>query len=64
MGDGFLVRAMSGNQVNTPAVAIMNEINAFQYPPAAAKSVVLLLIVLGMVGLLLRFVDIRKELAR
>lgn len=64
MGDGFLVRAMSGNQMNTPAVAIMNEINAFQYPPAAAKSVVLLLIVLGMVGLLLRFVDIRKELAR
>lgn len=64
MGDGFLVRAMSGNQVNTPAVAIMNEINAFQYPPAAAKSVVLLCIVLGMVGLLLRFVDIRKELAR
>jgi len=64
MGDGFLVRAMSGNQVNTPAVAIMNEINAFQYPPAAAKSVVLLFIVLGMVGLLLRFVDIRKELAR
>lgn len=64
MGDGFLVRAMSGNQVNTPAVAIMNEINAFQYPPAAAKSVVLLFVVLGMVGLLLRFVDIRKELAR
>lgn len=64
MGDGFLVRAMSGNQMNTPAVAIMNEINAFQYPPAAAKSVVLLVIVLAMVGLLLRFVDIRKELAR
>ncbi|WEK05284.1 MAG: ABC transporter permease [Candidatus Devosia phytovorans] len=64
MGDGFLVRAMSGNQVNTPAVAIMNEINAFQFPPAAAKSVVLLVVVLTMVGLLLRFVDIRKELAR
>lgn len=64
MGDGFLVRAMSGNQMNTPAVAIMNEINAFQYPPAAAKSVVLLIVVLAMVGLLLRFVDIRKELAR
>jgi putative spermidine/putrescine transport system permease protein len=64
MGDGFLVRAMSGNQMNTPAVAIMNEINAFQYPPAAAKSVILLLVVLAIVGLLLRFVDIRKELAR
>jgi putative spermidine/putrescine transport system permease protein len=64
MGDGFLVRAMSGNQMNTPAVAIMNEINAFQYPPAAAKSVILLLVVLAIVGLLLRFVDIRKELTR
>lgn len=64
MGDGFLVRAMSGNQVNTPAVAIMNEINAFQYPPAAAKSVLLLLVVMAFVGVLLRLVDIRKELAR
>jgi ABC-type spermidine/putrescine transport system, permease component I len=64
MGDGFLVRAMSGNQVNTPAVAIMNEINAFQYPPAAAKSVLLLVVVMAFVGVLLRLVDIRKELAR
>ncbi|AVF05151.1 MULTISPECIES: ABC transporter permease [Devosia] len=64
MGDGFLVRAMSGNQVNTPAVAIMNEINAFQFPPAAAKSVVLLVVVMAFVGVLLRLVDIRKELAR
>jgi len=64
MGDGFIVKAMSGNQVNTPAGAIMNEINAFQYPPAAAKSVLMLVIVLVFVGTLLRFVDIRKELAR
>ena len=64
MGDGFIVKAMSGNQVNTPAGAIMNEINAFQYPPAAAKSVLMLVIVLLFVGTLLRFVDIRKELAR
>jgi putative spermidine/putrescine transport system permease protein len=64
MGDGFIVKAMSGNQVNTPAGAIMNEINALQYPPAAAKSVLMLVIVLAFVGTLLRFVDIRKELAR
>ena len=64
MGDGFIVKSMSGNQVNTPAGAIMNEINALQYPPAAAKSVLMLVIVLAFVGTLLRFVDIRKELAR
>lgn len=64
MGDGFLVKMMSGNQVNTPAGAIMNEINAFQYPPAAAKSVLMLVIVMLLVGALLRFVNIRKELAR
>jgi putative spermidine/putrescine transport system permease protein len=64
MGDGFIVKSMSGNQVNTPAGAIMNEINALQYPPAAAKSVLMLVIVLLFVGTLLRFVDIRKELAR
>jgi putative spermidine/putrescine transport system permease protein len=64
MGDGFIVKALSGNQVNTPAGAIMNEINAFMYPPAAAKSVIMLVIVMLIVGTLLRVVDIRKELAR
>ena len=64
MGDGFIVKALSGNQVNTPAGAIMNEINAFMYPPAAAKSVIMLIIVMLIVGTLLRVVDIRKELAR
>jgi putative spermidine/putrescine transport system permease protein len=64
MGDGFIVKALSGNQVNTPAGAIMNEINAFMYPPAAAKSVIMLIIVMLLVGALLRVVDIRKELSR
>jgi len=64
MGDGFIVKQLSGNQVNTPAGAIMNEINAFQYPPAAAKSVIMLIIVMLLVGALLKVVDIRKELAR
>lgn len=63
MGDGFIVKALSGNQVNTPAGAIMNEINAFMYPPAAAKSVIMLIIVMLLVGTLLRVVDIRKELS-
>ena len=44
--------------------AIVLELNAFQYPPAAAKSVMLLVTVLIAIGLILRMVDIRKELAR
>ena len=64
MGDAFIVKQLSGTQVNTPAGAILNEINAFQYPPAAAKSVIMLVIVMLIVGGLLRLVDIRKELSR
>jgi len=55
---------MSGGQTNTPANAIATELAAFQYPPAAAKSVMLLVVVVILVSVLLRFVDIRKELQR
>ena len=51
-------------QTNTPANAIATELAAFQYPPAAAKSVMLLVVVVILVSVLLRFVDIRKELQR
>ncbi|KAA2317301.1 ABC transporter permease [Pseudooceanicola sediminis] len=64
MGDFFIVKTMSGGQVNTATMAIVTELNAFQYPPAAAKSVLMLAIVLGLVALLLRFADIRKELTK
>jgi putative spermidine/putrescine transport system permease protein len=64
MGDFFIVKTMSGGQVNTATMAIVTELNAFQYPPAAAKSVLMLAIVLGLVAILLRFADIRKELTK
>lgn len=64
MGDFFIVKQMSGGQVNTATMAIVTELNAFMYPPAAAKSVVMLVIVLALVGVLLRFADIRKELQK
>lgn len=64
LGDFFIVKIMSGGQTNTPANAIATELAAFQYPPAAAKSVMLLVVVVAMVSVLLRFVDIRKELQR
>jgi putative spermidine/putrescine transport system permease protein len=39
-----------------------NEIVLLQYPAAAASAVVLLITVLIMIGIMMRFVDIRKEL--
>ncbi len=64
MGDFFIVKQMGGGQINTAVGAITTELNAFQYPPAAAKSVVMLAIVLTCIAALLRLVDIRKELAK
>ena len=64
LGDFFIVKIMSGGQTNTPANAIATELAAFQYPPAAAKSVMLLVVVVILVSVMLRFVDIRKELQR
>jgi putative spermidine/putrescine transport system permease protein len=62
LGDYSTVRLMSGGQASSAGLAISNMINSLQYPPAAANAVVLLVVTLTIVGVLLRFVDIRKEL--
>ncbi|MCB0109555.1 MAG: ABC transporter permease [Caldilineaceae bacterium] len=62
LGDYSTVRLMSGGQASNAGLAISNMINSLQYPPAAANAVVLLVVTLLIVGTLLRFVDIRKEL--
>jgi len=62
MGDFITVRFMSGGQSASVGRMISNEIGLLQYPAASASAVVLLITVLLMVGTLLRFVDIRKEL--
>ena len=62
LGDYSTVRLMSGGQASSAGLAISNMINSLQYPPAAANAVVLLVVTLTVVGVLLRFVDIRKEL--
>ena len=64
IGDFFVDKQMSGSQVNTAVGAIATELDAFQYPPAAAKSMILLVVVLAFVGAILRAVDIRRELTR
>ncbi len=62
MGDVVMVKFMGGSQVNTVGMSIITDLNAFMYPPAAAKSILLLVVVLSIVVSLLRFADIRKEL--
>ncbi len=62
MGDFITVRFMSGSQSANVGRLISNDIALLQYPSASATAVVLLLTVLIVIGILLRFVDIRKEL--
>ncbi len=62
MGDFITVRFMSGSQSANMGRLIQNDIALLQYPSASATAVVLLVTVLLLIGTLLRFVDIRKEL--
>ena len=62
MGDFITVRLMSGGQSASVGVMMSNQTSLLQYPAAAANAVVLLVIVLMMVWMILRVVDIRKEL--
>lgn len=62
MGDFITVRFMSGSQRANVGRLISNDISLLQYPSASATAVVLLIAVLIVIALLLRLVDIRKEL--
>lgn len=62
MGDFITVRFMSGSQKANVGRLISNDIALLQYPSAAATAVILLVTVLLVIAILLRFVDIRKEL--
>ena len=62
MGDFITVRFMSGSQSANVGRLISNDIALLQYPSAAATAVALLITVLITIGILLRSVDIRKEL--
>ena len=64
MGDFFVVKVMSGGGSASIVSALFEDIAVLQYPPAAASAVVLLLVVVIMIALILRTVDVRKEIAR
>jgi putative spermidine/putrescine transport system permease protein len=62
MGDYFVVKRMSGGQSASIVSALSTEIQAMQYPPASANAVVLVIFVAVMVALMMKVVDVRKEL--
>jgi putative spermidine/putrescine transport system permease protein len=64
MGDFFVVKVMSGGGSASIVSALFEDIAVLQYPPAAASAVILLLVVVIMISLILRTVDVRKEIAR
>ncbi|MEM9043124.1 MAG: ABC transporter permease [Pseudomonadota bacterium] len=62
MGDFITVRFMSGSQEANVGRLISNDVALLQYPSASATAVVLLLTVLITIAIMLRLVDVRKEL--
>ena len=62
MGDFITVQAMSGGQSASVGVAMNHKRALLQYPAAAADAMILLVVVLIMVAMLMRTVNIRKEL--
>jgi putative spermidine/putrescine transport system permease protein len=64
MGDFFVTKVMSGGGSASVVGAFYEDISVLQYPSAAASAVILTVTLLVMVSLILRTVDIRKEITR
>lgn len=62
MGDFLTIGIMGGQQIASVGKSIQTQIQFLQFPIAAANAVVLLLAVLLAISMLLRMVDIRREL--
>jgi len=62
MGDFVAVDVLGGGQVASVGKQIATQLSYLQFPPAAANAMVLLVAVIVMIALLMRAVDIRKEL--
>ena len=64
MGDFFVVKVMSGGSSASVVSAFYENVGVLQYPIAAASAVLLTLILVAIVALILRVVDIRREIAQ
>jgi putative spermidine/putrescine transport system permease protein len=62
MGDFVTVDVLGGGQVASVGKQIATQLPYLQFPPAAANAMVLLVAVVVMIALLVRVVEIRKEL--
>jgi putative spermidine/putrescine transport system permease protein len=64
MGDFFVVKVMSGGSSASVVSAFYENVGVLQYPIAAASAVVLTLILVAVISLILRVVDIRREITQ
>ncbi|HEX3953188.1 MAG TPA: ABC transporter permease [Stellaceae bacterium] len=62
MGDFVTVDVLGGGQVASIGKQIATQLSYLQFPPAAANAMVLLGATIAMIALLVRVVDLRKEL--
>jgi putative spermidine/putrescine transport system permease protein len=64
MGDFFVVKVMSGGSSASVVSAFYENVGVLQYPIAAASAVILTLVLIAVISLILRAVDIRREITR
>jgi putative spermidine/putrescine transport system permease protein len=64
MGDFFVVKVMSGGGSASVVSAFYEDIGVLQYPTAAASAVLLTLVLVLVISLILRTVDIRREITQ
>ena len=64
MGDFFVVKVMSGGSSASVVSAFYENVGVLQYPIAAASAVVLTLVLVAVISLILRAVDIRREITQ
>jgi putative spermidine/putrescine transport system permease protein len=64
MGDFFVVKVMSGGSSASVVSAFYENVGVLQYPIAAASAVVLTIVLIGVISLILRAVDIRREITQ
>jgi len=64
MGDFFVVKVMSGGGSASVVSAFYENVGVLQYPIAAASAVVLTLVLVAVISLILRAVDIRREITQ
>ena len=64
MGDFFVTKVMSGGGSASVVGAFYEDIGVLQYPTAAASAVILTAVLMISVALILRTVDVRREIAQ